>query len=89
MEKRQPRRQMLSGLVRLSGGWRWLGPVAGLNYPTGWMAEREGFEPPVRVNVQLISSQPHSTTLPPLRYASDGHRWRPEPRPARGAGREV
>ena len=33
------------------------------------MAEREGFEPPVRANVQLISSQPHSTTLPPLQYA--------------------
>ena len=31
------------------------------------MAEREGFEPPVRLPVQLISSQPHSTTLPPLR----------------------
>ncbi len=37
------------------------------------LAEREGFEPPVRVNVQLISSQPHSTTLPPLRcFLTDG-----------------
>gem|GEM_PF-2160818 len=31
------------------------------------MAEREGFEPPLRLRVKLISSQPHSTTLPPLR----------------------
>ena len=31
------------------------------------MAEREGFEPPERINAQLISSQPHSTTLAPLR----------------------
>src|SRR5690606_7711357 len=30
------------------------------------LAEREGFEPPVRLPGQLISSQPHSTTLPPL-----------------------
>lgn len=30
------------------------------------MAEREGFEPPVRLHAQLISSQPHSTTLPSL-----------------------
>ena len=30
------------------------------------MAEREGFEPSVRLHAQLISSQPHSTTLPPL-----------------------
>ena len=36
------------------------------------MAEREGFEPPVRANVQLISSQPHSTTLPPLQFESCG-----------------
>lgn len=32
------------------------------------MAEREGFEPPVRLHAQLISSQPHSTTLPSLQY---------------------
>ncbi len=32
------------------------------------MAEREGFEPPVRFHVRLISSQVHSTTLPPLRW---------------------
>lgn len=30
------------------------------------LAEREGFEPSVRFNVRLISSQVHSTTLPPL-----------------------
>ena len=31
------------------------------------MAEREGFEPSVPLIVRLISSQVHSTTLPPLR----------------------
>ena len=31
------------------------------------VAEREGFEPPLRSLVNLISSQTHSTTLPPLR----------------------
>ena len=31
------------------------------------LAEREGFEPSVRLHVRLISSQVHSTTLPPLR----------------------
>ena len=31
------------------------------------MAERVGFEPTVRLHVRLISSQVHSTTLPPLR----------------------
>ena len=30
------------------------------------MAEREGFEPPDLLKGQLISSQPHSTTLAPL-----------------------
>ena len=30
------------------------------------MAERVGFEPTVRLHVRLISSQVHSTTLPPL-----------------------
>ena len=33
------------------------------------LAEREGFEPSVRLHVRLISSQVHSTTLPPLRSA--------------------
>ncbi len=31
------------------------------------MAEREGFEPPVRLPVLRISSATRSTTLPPLR----------------------
>ena len=31
-----------------------------------FLAEREGFEPSVRLHVRLISSQVHSTTLPPL-----------------------
>jgi hypothetical protein len=30
------------------------------------MAEREGFEPPEPLRAHLISSQAHSTTLPPL-----------------------
>ena len=31
------------------------------------VAEREGFEPPIRLPVCRISSAVHSTTLPPLR----------------------
>ena len=31
------------------------------------MAEKEGFEPPVELPLQLISSQSHSTTLALLR----------------------
>ncbi len=31
------------------------------------VAEREGFEPSVGLTLRLISSQVHSTTLPPLR----------------------
>jgi hypothetical protein len=31
------------------------------------MAESEGFEPPIALRLCLISSQVHSTTLPPLR----------------------
>src|ERR1017187_7867643 len=34
------------------------------------MAEREGFEPPEPLRAHLISSQAHSTTLPPLREGS-------------------
>ncbi len=33
------------------------------------MAEREGFEPSVGSPLRLISSQVHSTTLPPLRVS--------------------
>src|ERR1051326_5146757 len=33
----------------------------------GGVAEREGFEPPIRLPVCRISSAVHSTTLPPLR----------------------
>src|SRR6185312_14511083 len=33
-----------------------------------YLAERVGFEPTVRLHVRLISSQVHSTTLPPLRW---------------------
>jgi hypothetical protein len=32
-----------------------------------YLAEREGFEPPIRLPVCRISSAVHSTTLPPLR----------------------
>ncbi len=38
------------------------------------LAERVGFEPTVRLHVRLISSQVHSTTLPPLRKGSRGLR---------------
>ena len=34
-----------------------------------YLAERVGFEPTVRLNARLISSQVHSTTLPPLRWS--------------------
>jgi hypothetical protein len=37
------------------------------------LAEREGFEPPIRLPVCRISSAVHSTTLPPLR--SQRHQW--------------
>lgn len=38
--------------------------LSGLEAPILFpMAEKEGFEPPVRLPVQLISSQSHSTTL--------------------------
>jgi hypothetical protein len=43
----------------LCGRWR----TAGNRY----VAEREGFEPPIRLPVCRISSAVHSTTLPPLR----------------------
>lgn len=33
------------------------------------LAEREGFEPSVGIYLRLISSQVHSTTLPPLQTA--------------------
>ena len=36
------------------------------------LAEREGFEPSVGLPLRLISSQVHSTTLPPLRSAERG-----------------
>ena len=35
------------------------------------VAEREGFEPPVRLHVLRISSAARSTTLPPLRGARE------------------
>src|SRR5829696_5703249 len=37
-----------------------------LQFASG-LAEREGFEPPIRLPVCRISSAVHSTTLPPLR----------------------
>ncbi len=33
------------------------------------LAERVGFEPTVGLHLRLISSQVHSTTLPPLRLS--------------------
>ena len=50
-----------------------------------FLAEREGFEPPVSSHPHLISSQAHSTTLPSLQ---DGHSIRSrggiQPEPSRG-----
>src|ERR1700678_3068700 len=37
------------------------------------LAEREGFEPPVRLRALRISSAARSTTLPPLRDAPQAH----------------
>jgi hypothetical protein len=39
-----------------------------------FLAERVGFEPTVRLHARLISSQVHSTTLPPLRKGACGPR---------------
>ena len=41
------------------------------------VAEREGFEPPIRLPVCRISSAVHSTTLPPLREAQSAQVVRP------------
>src|SRR5262249_51077252 len=38
----------------------------------GSVAEREGFEPPIRLPVCRISSAVRSTTLPPLRRGREG-----------------
>ena len=46
-----------------------------------FLAERVGFEPTVRLHVRLISSQVHSTTLPPLQRGARGPR---EPASLRG-----
>src|SRR5262245_54713769 len=37
------------------------------------LAEREGFEPPIRLPVCRISSAVHSTTLPPLQTSNFNH----------------
>ena len=50
------------------------------------LAEREGFEPPVRLPVLRISSATHSTTLPPLRGSKRELRWSREALPRRGRG---
>src|ERR1041384_7448451 len=48
----------------------------------GRLAEREGFEPPIRLPVCRISSAVHSTTLPPLHQGQDGAK-------PRGAGKVI
>ncbi len=57
------------GLVRIRAaiteGWP-SAPQLETSY-AGCVAERGGFEPPVRFHVRRISSAVHSTTLPPLR----------------------
>src|SRR5690606_25099290 len=52
----------------LNGPRKTNGPTRG---PFFHLAERVGFEPTVRLHVRLISSQVHSTTLPPLRWAGN------------------
>ena len=56
-------------------GIEWWSVVDNLYYSKSYallMAEREGFEPPVRLPVLRISSAARSTTLPPLR-GHDGY----------------
>ena len=51
-------------------------PLGNENAPRGAfdiLAERVGFEPTVDSRLRLISSQVHSTTLPPLRVENNGH----------------
>ena len=68
--------------------------VRGLGLPQGLLsrfevfllAEEEGFEPSVVLPLRLISSQVHSTTLPPLRIRfrlSKQHSIRPKTSPRR------
>jgi hypothetical protein len=61
MPRKQIRLLIKFLFARLEGG------VATLTLVVLNMAEREGFEPPIPVKVCLISSQVHSTALPPLR----------------------
>src|SRR5262249_2000953 len=58
-----------------------LGPSMGVGSRACWgrgdckfLAEREGFEPPIRLPVCRISSAVRSTTLPPLRRGGVGPR---------------
>jgi hypothetical protein len=46
------------------------------------LAEREGFEPPIRLPVCRISSAVHSTTLPPLQALENASisSWRHNPK---------
>ena len=56
-------------MPRKSSGVGGLGVFGGLicSASERRLAERGGFEPPVRFHVRRISSAVHSTTLPPLR----------------------
>jgi hypothetical protein len=58
--RRRPAPLSRSGMKKAT--LRWLFPC--------YLAERVGFEPTVRSHVRLISSQVHSTTLPPLQIRS-------------------
>jgi hypothetical protein len=46
--------------------WDLLSHTGSYSFLALLVAEREGFEPSVRLHVRLISSQVHSTTLPPF-----------------------
>lgn len=54
-----------------------------LNKINDAMAEREGFEPPVRLHVLRISSAARSTTLPPLRGRANAWSDAPDTEAAR------
>ena len=59
-----------SGAGKMFWGLTWGGRKqkrAEMRVFTGRLAERVGFEPTVGLRLRLISSQVHSTTLPPLR----------------------
>ena|SRR6516165_497251 len=58
---------------RLKTGFFWIIANDGEGGRRSLLAEREGFEPPIRLPVCRISSAVHSTTLPPLQTSNFNH----------------